>query len=246
MTHTNALEIYHLRKQYDSGTVAVDDISFSIKKGEFFGFLGPNGAGKTTTIQCITGISRFSEGTITLFGSDVVKEYRAARRRVGLSPQEYNVDIFMKVYHIIDWMGGLYGMPKRERRGRVDELLERFKLVEHKDKKFNELSGGLKRRVMLARAMVHDPDMLILDEPTAGVDVELRYELWKYLRELNQEGKTILLTSHYLEEVEALAERVAIINEGTIVAIGNMSEFTQGGKTLEKTYLEITKSKYVG
>jgi len=127
---------------------------------------------------------------------------------------------------------------------RIPELLERFGLTEHADKRFQELSGGLKRRVMLARAMVHDPDFLILDEPTAGVDVELRHELWQFLRELNKEGKTILLTSHYLEEVEMLANKIAIINNGKIVAQGDKSIFTQNGKTLEKTYLEITGSKY--
>lgn len=241
----NALEINNLEKKYNSGTVAVRDISFSIKKGEFFGFLGPNGAGKTTTINCITGIARFNKGTIKLFGLDVVQDYRKARKKVGLSPQEYNVDIFATPRNILDWMGGFYGMKKEERNVRTDELLKRFKLKEHENKKFQELSGGLKRRVMIARAMIHNPDFLILDEPTAGVDVELRHELWAFLRELNKEGKTILLTSHYLEEIEMLAERMAIIHDGNIIAIGDKSEFTKNGKTLEKTYLEIIGSKHV-
>jgi len=239
-----ALEIKNLKKNYGK-TVAVDDISLTIGKGEFFGFLGPNGAGKTTTINCVTGIARFTEGVITLFGSDVVKEYRSARRTIGLSPQEFNVDIFATTRHILDWMGGFYGMLKKERHDQIEKLLARFNLIPHADKRFQELSGGLKRRVMLARAMIHNPDMLILDEPTAGVDVELRHELWKLLRELNEEGKTILLTSHYLEEVELLTQKIAIINHGKIVAIGAKSKFTEGGHTLEKKYLELTGSKYV-
>ena len=237
-----ALEIDNLRKTYN-GKPAVDGVSLAIKPGEFFGFLGPNGAGKTTTINCITGVGRFSEGTIKVFGIDVNKEYRQARRKVGIAPQEFNVDFFGKVRNILDFMGGYYGMRKPERERRVAELLVRFNLTEHQDKKFNELSGGLKRRLMLARAMVHDPDLLILDEPTAGVDVELRHELWKYLQELNAAGKTILLTSHYLEEVEMLCSRIAIINRGKIAALGDKEEFIKKGDRLEKTYLAITRGE---
>lgn len=236
-----ALEITNLRKTYDTGTIAVDDVSFSIQPGEFFGFLGPNGAGKTTTIHCVTGIARFSEGVINVFGHDVVSDYRNARRRVGLSPQEYNVDIFASVREILDWVGGFYGIRKDARTARGEELLARFNLLPHADKQFRALSGGLKRRVMLARALVHDPDLLILDEPTAGVDVELRHDLWRYLRELNEEGKTILLTSHYIEEVELLCERIAIINEGKIVTIDSKAELIKDGTKLEDVYLQATK-----
>src|SRR3989338_7550473 len=239
----NALEIQDLRKSY-AVKIAVDGVSLAIKPGEFFGFLGPNGAGKTTTINCITGVGRFSEGTIKVFGIDVNKEYRQARRKVGIAPQEFNVDFFGKVRNILDFMGGYYWMRKPERERRVAELLVRFNLTEHADKSFNQLSGGLKRRLMLARAMVHDPDLLILDEPTAGVDVELRHELWRHLRELNARGKTILLTSHYLEEVEMLCNRIAIINKGKIAAIGDKSEFTEGGKKLEERYLAITRGEH--
>jgi len=239
----NALEIQDLRKSYD-GKIAVDGVSLAIKPGEFFGFLGPNGAGKTTTINCITGVGRFTEGTIKVFGIDVNKEYRQARTKVGISPQEFNVDFFGKVRRILDFNGGYYGMRKAEREARVSELLKQFGLEEHADKSFNQLSGGLKRRLMLARAMVHDPDLLILDEPTAGVDVELRHELWRHLRELNARGKTILLTSHYLEEVEMLCNRIAIINKGKIAAIGDKSEFTEGGKKLEERYLAITRGEH--
>lgn len=239
---TAALEIKDFRKTYGN-TVAVDGISFDIKPGEFFGFLGKNGAGKSTTIHAITGIARFQGGTIKIFGTDVVADYRNARKKVGLSPQEFNVDIFAKVIDILDCVAGYYGIPKIERQKRIAELIKRFGLEDHKNKKFQELSGGLKRRVLLVRALVHDPELIILDEPTAGVDVELRHELWDYLRDLNKAGKTILLTSHYLEEVELLCNRIAIINKGQIVAIGSKDEFTKDGKKLEDKYLELTREK---
>ncbi|TSC69702.1 MAG: antibiotic transport system ATP-binding protein, partial [Parcubacteria group bacterium Gr01-1014_70] len=200
-------------------------------------------AGKTTTIHCITGVAQITSGSIRVYGHDVVREYRAARRAVGLAPQEFNIDIFARVRDILDYVGGFYGMPKKDRANRVEELLVRFDLTLHANKEFRELSGGLKRRVMLARAMVHNPPFLILDEPTAGVDVELRHMLWNYLRELNAEGKTILLTSHYLEEVELLCNRAAIVHSGAIAAIDDMSAFLKDGKRLEHMYLEITGRK---
>jgi len=240
----HALSISHLKKSY-KGRVAVDDISFTIEPGEFFGFLGPNGAGKTTTIHCITGIAGLTEGNIQLFGIDVVKDYREARKKVGLSPQEFNVDIFSKLWKILDYVGGYYGMRKEERISRIEELLKQFELEVHKDKPFMELSGGLKRRVMLARAMVHNPDLLILDEPTAGVDVNLRLMLWRDLERLNKEGKTIFLTSHYLEEVEKLCSRIAIINNGKIIADAPKEVFLKDGNKLEQRYLELTKEESI-
>ena len=237
----NALDISHFSKRYGT-TSAVDDISFSIAPGEFFGFLGPNGAGKTTTIHCATGIAKITSGEIRVFGTDVVRDYKAARAKIGLSPQEFNVEIFAPVEKILWYMGGYYGMPVARRRERVEALLARFDLLPHRKKQFRHLSGGLKRRVILARALVHDPPFLILDEPTAGVDVELRHQLWAYLHELNAQGKTILLTSHYLEEVERLCSRIAIIFQGRIIAIGDKSEFVSGGRTLEQRYLELTKN----
>lgn len=242
MTET-ALVIENLTKRYRSGTVAVDDISLTIPKGEFFGFLGPNGAGKSTTISCVTGISVPTSGRISVFGIDVVDDYRLARTKVGLSPQDFNADFFGPVRKTLDYMAGYYGLPKRIRTERIDELLERFGLTEHQKKPFNELSGGLKRRVMLARAMVHDPELVIFDEPTSGVDVELRHDLWRYMRELNEQGKTIILTSHYLEEVELLCNEIAIINKGKIAAKGSKAEFTKGGRKLEDVYLKITKDE---
>jgi ABC-2 type transport system ATP-binding protein len=235
----NALEIKNLTKRYGEN-IAVDNISFSIKEGEFFGFLGRNGAGKTTTISSITGIGTFQEGLIHVFGKDVVKEYRETRGLIGLSAQEFNVDLWATAYKICWYSGGYFGMKKKDRDTRIDELFDVLDLNEHRKKSFRQLSGGLKRRVMLARAMMHDPKLLILDEPTAGVDVELRHELWEYLKKINKAGKTILFTSHYLEEVEELCKRIAIIDKGKIVAIGDKSEFVKDGSTLEKKYLEIT------
>ncbi len=236
----NAVTISQFTKRYGN-TLAVDDISLEIKEGEFFGFLGPNGAGKTTTISCLTGIGQYTEGSMEVFGHDVKKEYREARKQIGLCPQEFNIDIFASTKQILWYNGGYFGMKRELREKRIEELLKVLDLTQHAQKPFRALSGGLKRRVMLARAMMHDPKLLILDEPTAGVDVELRHELWKYLRRINEEGKTILFTSHYLEEVEQLCNRIAIINGGKIVAIGDKSDFVKEGKSLEKVYLEITK-----
>ncbi len=237
------LSINNLVKQYGDKT-AVDGVSLTVARGSFFGLLGPNGAGKSTTIGCITGTARITSGTITLDGLDVVQDYKQARGKVGISPQEFNIDFFGTVWKILDFNAGFFGMRKEKRAVRVAEVLEQFKLVEHKDKRFNELSGGLKRRVMLARALIHEPEILILDEPTAGVDVELRHDLWRHLEALSAAGKTIILTSHYLEEVERLCDEIAIINKGKVVAEGTKQEFIKDGKSLEQRYLEITKEGY--
>jgi len=239
------LEIKNLVKQYGD-TTAVDNISLSIPRGAFFGLLGPNGAGKSTTIHCITGIAQPTSGTIKIDGVDVVKDYKQARIKVGLSPQEFNVDIFATPEQLIDYMGGYYGIRKEERKKRIDELIARFDLEKHRDVKFQKLSGGLKRRAMLGRALIHTPDLLILDEPTAGVDVEQRHDLWEYLKEMNERGKTIILTSHYLEEIQYLCNDIAIINHGRIVAEGTKEEFMKEGKSVEDTYLQITREDNKG
>ena len=244
MSHTPMLEIKNLTKVYGSGKdtkKAVDDISLTVERGAFYGLLGPNGAGKSTTIHCITGIAQPTTGTIHVDGVDVVKDYKLARTKVGLSPQEFNVDIFSTTEKLMDYMGGYYGIPHDERWQRIEELIARFDLEEHRKVKFQKLSGGLKRRAMLGRALVHTPDLLILDEPTAGVDVEQRHDLWEYLKEMNERGKTIILTSHYLEEIQYLCKEIAIINHGKIVAQGTKEEFIRGGKTVEERYLEITR-----
>lgn len=238
---TPMLEIKNLTKKYGT-KVAVDGLTLSIPRGSFFGLLGPNGAGKSTTIHCITGIAQPTSGEILVDGINVVNEYKKARTKVGLSPQEFNVDIFSTPVELMDYMGGYYGIPYIKRMERVNELIAQFDLEEHRNVKFQKLSGGLKRRAMLGRALVHTPDLLILDEPTAGVDVEQRRSLWAYLKKLNEGGKTIILTSHYLEEVEYLCNDIAIINHGKIVAEGTKAEFMKDGKTLEERYLEITKA----
>lgn len=241
---TPMLEIKNLRKVYGSGKtekVAVDGINLTVKRGAFFGLLGANGAGKSTTIHCITGIAQPTSGQILVDGVDVVKDYKTARTKVGLSPQEFNVDIFSTPEQLMDYMGGYYSIPADERQQRIEELIKRFDLEEHRAVKFQKLSGGLKRRAMLGRALVHTPDLLILDEPTAGVDVEQRRDLWAYLKEMNDAGKTIILTSHYLEEIQYLCNEIAIINHGRIVAQGSKEEFMKDGKSVEERYLEITR-----
>jgi ABC-2 type transport system ATP-binding protein len=237
---TPAISISHLRKVYRTGTVAVEDISLTINPGDIFGFLGPNGAGKSTTIHCLTGIATPTSGKIEIFGVDAVKDYREARRLVGLCPQEFNVDPFATPRNIVDWMGGYFGMGEAERKSRIDMLMERFDLVQHQKKAFRELSGGLKRRVVLARALVNDPKLIVLDEPTAGVDVELRRVLWRYLQQINADGKTILLTSHYLEEIERLCRTVAIVNKGLIVKEGTKDAMVKSSGGIEAAYLAAT------
>lgn len=246
MTETTKpmLEIKNLVKVYGTGEKAkraVDNISLSIPKGSFFGLLGPNGAGKSTTIHCITGIAQPTSGQIMIDGVDVVTEYKLARTKVGLSPQEFNVDIFSTPAQLMDYMGGYYGIPGDVRAKRINELIAQFDLEEHRDLKFQKLSGGLKRRAMLGRALVHTPDLLILDEPTAGVDVEQRRALWAYLKKLNEGGKTIILTSHYLEEIQELCNDIAVINHGQIIWNGTKKEFMADGKSVEEKYLELLK-----
>ena len=249
-----AIEVKNLVKKYPSTKfgaspgekVAVDDISFSVKKGEFFGFLGPNGAGKTSTINSITGIGKFDSGEIKVFGNDVVKDYREARKKIGLSPQEFNIDIFSPPRRTLDFVGGYFGMRKQERIARMDYLFDLLGLASEAEKPFRALSGGFKRRVMLARAMMHDPEILILDEPTAGVDVELRHDLWRILADLNKNGKTIFLTTHYLEEAQRLCERIGIIFNGKIVALESKTELIKDGKSVEDHYLHYSKINHNG
>jgi ABC-2 type transport system ATP-binding protein len=239
------LEIRDLVKVYGRGKtakVAVDHISLSIPRGSFFGLLGPNGAGKSTTIHCVTGIAQPTSGQILVDGVDVVTDYKKARTKVGLSPQEFNVDIFSTPAQLMDYMGGYYGIPGEVRATRIEELIKRFDLEAHRDVKFQKLSGGLKRRAMLGRALVHTPDLLILDEPTAGVDVEQRRDLWAYLKELNESGKTIILTSHYLEEIQYLCRDIAVINNGKIIWQGSKAEMMKDGQSVEEKYLALLKN----
>jgi ABC-2 type transport system ATP-binding protein len=238
----HALHIEDLVKRYPTGVEALRGVSVDIRPGELFGLLGPNGAGKSTLIHCTTGLAQTTSGTIEVFGHDAVgKGYGEARQAVGLAPQEVNLDWFLTVEETLDYHAGYFGMPKRERRERTKELLETFSLTEKRDERTRTLSGGMKRRLILARAMMHRPRLLILDEPTAGVDVELRLELWHYVQKINQEGTTILLTTHYLEEAEQLCDRIAFIAEGQIVAEGTSEELAErfGVANLEDAYLAL-------
>ncbi|MBI4898150.1 MAG: ABC transporter ATP-binding protein [Actinobacteria bacterium] len=240
-----ALEITKLTKRYPTGVDALKGVSLSIEDGEFFGLLGPNGAGKSTLIHCATGLAQPTSGTIEIFGNDAIHHYREARAAVGLAPQELNLDWFLTVEESLDYHGGYFGMPKRERRERVAELLDTFSLTDKRDDRTRTLSGGMKRRLILARAMLHRPRLLILDEPTAGVDVELRLELWHYVQRVNAEGTTILLTTHYLEEAEQLCNQIAFINDGEIVAQGTSAELADryGTASLEDAYLTLVGRK---
>ena len=220
----SAIKIEQLTKVYEGGFKALDAIDLVIPKGSFFGLLGPNGAGKTTTIGILTGLVNLTSGSATAMGKDVVKEFRDARLLMGLSPQELNFDVFFTIRQLLILQAGYYGLPKNRAAERSDLMLQQFGLTEKANSTARELSGGMKRRVQIAKALVHDPPIIILDEPTAGVDIELRHMLWDYLRELNRNGKTILLTTHYIEEAEALCDRVAIIDEGKIVTEGSPQE----------------------
>jgi ABC-2 type transport system ATP-binding protein len=209
--------------------------------GKFFGLLGPNGAGKTTLINSVVSLVRPDSGSVEVFGRDAYSEFREARRIIGVSPQEVNLDRFLTVEETLIFHAGYYGVPKKKARERSEELLERFGLTDKRDQRTTTLSGGMKRRVLFARALIHDPKVLFLDEPTAGVDVELRYRLWGYIRELNRGGMTILLTTHYLEEAEALCEDIALINGGNIVARGSSEDLKNDyqAKNVEEVYMKV-------
>ncbi|MAJ34064.1 MAG: ABC transporter ATP-binding protein [Candidatus Marinimicrobia bacterium] len=222
----NAIEISGLKKSYGN-TVALQKVNLSIKKGEFFGLLGPNGAGKTTTISILTGLVFRDEGSTLVFGEDTVESFRYTRSKIGIAAQELSVDWFFSIEKLLYFQAGYYGLSKKNAKKSVNSLLERLGLDKKRNSRLRQLSGGMKRRFQLAKALVHDPDIIILDEPTAGVDVELRRSLWKYLNELHSEGKTILLTTHYIEEAEQLCENIAIIDEGKILKKGSPKELTQ-------------------
>ena len=236
-----ALKVEKLKKTYSNGLVALDAVSLEVSAGRFFGLLGPNGAGKTTLINSVVSLARPDSGTVEVFGRDAHREFREARRMIGVSPQEINLDKFLTVEEVLLYHAGYYGVEKNKARERAEDLLQRFELVGKRKQRVNTLSGGMKRRVLFARALIHDPKVLFLDEPTAGVDVELRYKLWGYIRELNHGGLTILLTTHYLEEAEALCEEVALINGGRIAAQGTSAELKEryGAASIEEVYLKV-------
>ena len=251
----SALSIKDLKKTYGNGVTALGSVSLEIPEGDFFALLGPNGAGKTTIIGISTGLVNKTSGTVEVFGHDIDKEPEVAKTFIGLVGQEINFNPFEKPIDIVTNQAGYYGIPRHVAIPRAEELLNDLGLGDKMHGTGMQLSGGMKRRLMIARALVHRPKFLILDEPTAGVDVELRRSMWDYLTKLSKGGLTVLLTTHYLEEAEQLAKHVAIINKGQIVANGSMNEIlamhddkgqaagSYRGSKLEEVFLDLTKEK---
>jgi ABC-2 type transport system ATP-binding protein len=219
---TSAISISHLEKTYASGFKALKDINLDIRHGEIFALLGPNGAGKTTLISIICGIVNATSGTVTVDGHDIVAGYRAARSLIGLVPQELTTDAFETPPATMRFSRGLFGKPANP--DYIEKVLKQLSLWDKKDAKIRMLSGGMKRRLMIAKALSHEPQILFLDEPTAGVDVELRKDMWQLVRELRASGVTIILTTHYIEEAEEMADRVGVINHGEIILVEDKAE----------------------
>lgn len=235
----NIIEIENINKIYAGGFQALKDINLSIKEGEIFALLGPNGAGKTTLISTICGIVTPTEGTIKVAGFDIEKEYRQTRSMIGLVPQELTTDAFETVWATVSFTRGLFG--KKAKPDYIEKVLKSLSLWDKKDNKLMTLSGGMKRRVLIAKALSHEPKVLFLDEPTAGVDVELRKDMWNIVRDLRTSGVTIILTTHYIEEAEEMADRIGVINNGEIILVEDKTELMQklGKKQLT---LELTQS----
>ncbi|RZV12204.1 ABC-2 type transport system ATP-binding protein [Natrinema hispanicum] len=234
-----AIETVDLVKEYGE-LRALQELSLTVEEGEFFGLLGPNGAGKTTFINTLVGLVRKTGGEARVFGYDVEDDYQQARDAIGVAPQEFNVDRFFPIREVLEHKAGYHGVPADEAAERADEVLKRVGIYDKRNERFDWLSGGMKRRLLLARALVTDPDLLILDEPTAGVDVQLRHDLWELVTELNEEGTTILLTTHYIEEAERLCDRVAIMNEGRKVTVATPDELKGRGTDTIAVGLEST------
>ena len=228
----NQIIINDLSKVYDNGFDALKKVSLKVKQGEIFAMLGPNGAGKTTLINIICGIVTPSLGTVTVDGFDIIKDYRETRSRIGMVPQELNLENFETVFDTVSYSRGLYGKPPKPEH--IEKILKDLSLWDKKNQKLRQLSGGMKRRVLIAKALSHEPKILFLDEPTAGVDVELRKEMWEVVDSLRKTGVTIILTTHYIEEAEAIADRVGVINQGEIILVEEKKELLKkmGQKTL--------------
>ena len=220
----NALEISNLKKTYASGVEALKGISLSVEGGDFYALLGPNGAGKSTTIGIVSSLVTKSDGNVSIFGTDIDQDFAEAKRKLGVVAQEMNFSPFEKVLDIVVTQSGFYGIPKKVALARAEEVLHKLGLWEKKDLQSRTLSGGLKRRLMIAKSLIHQPRLLILDEPTAGVDIELRRGMWDFIRELNKNGTTVILTTHYLEEAEQLCKNIAIIDKGLIVENTSMKD----------------------
>jgi ABC-2 type transport system ATP-binding protein len=238
----DALELRGLTKRYDDGTLALDALDLAVPAGSFFGLLGPNGAGKTTLIGAVCNLIRVTEGQIAVFGHP--SDSMEARRLVGIAEQEPNLDRFLTVHETLVYHGGYYGMSGADASARAEEMIDVFDLRAKRDTRAPKLSGGMRRRLLLARALLHEPRLVILDEPTAGVDLELRHELWRYIRRLHERGTTILLTTHYLEEAEALCEEIALIGRGRIIARDSAAGLKEryDAATLEDVYMKTVAS----
>lgn len=219
-----AIELEGLEKTYASGVKALRSINLKVESGDFFALLGPNGAGKSTTIGILSSLINKTGGKAKIFGTDIDLKPDLAKTFLGIVPQEFNFGIFEAVEQILINQAGFYGMPYREAKDKVEYYLEKLSLIDKRKSAAGQLSGGMKRRLMIARALVHDPKLLILDEPTAGVDIEIRRSMWEFLKELNKAGKTIILTTHYLEEAESLCKNIAIIDKGEIVENTSMKK----------------------
>ena len=234
-----ALRTRSLSKRYSNGVEALRGVDLKVRNGDFFGLLGANGAGKSTLIGIVSSLVRPSAGSLHLLGYDISREFSRARRRMGVVPQEFNFNNFERIFDILVNQAGCYGIPMRTARQRAEKYLRLLNLWDKRRDAARELSGGMKRRLMIARALVHEPRLLILDEPTAGVDIELRRFTWEFLRERNRDGVTIILTTHYLEEAENLCANLAIIDDGRIIRSGSMREALQSLK--RQTFLLDTK-----
>ena len=228
----NVVSVKNLSKTYSNQFQALNNINLDIKQNEIFALLGPNGAGKTTLISIICGIVTPSIGTVEVGNYDIIKDYRKTRSQIGLVPQELTLEQFEIVYNNVSYTRGLYGKPPNPQH--IEKILKDLSLWDKKDSKINELSGGMKRRVLIAKALSHEPSVLFLDEPTAGVDVELRKDMWEVIKNLRNKGVTIILTTHYIEEAEAIADRVAVINKGEMIVVDETSNLIKslGQKTL--------------
>jgi len=241
----DALFVKDLRKTYDNGVEALKGVSLRVEEGDFFALLGPNGAGKTTIIGIVTSLVNKTSGEARIFDASIDADPSRAKTYIGVVPQEFNFNIFEKVIDIVLTQAGYYGIPRQEAMPHAEKLLKDLGLWEKCNDPSQQLSGGMKRRLMIARGLIHQPKLLILDEPTAGVDVEMRLGMWDFLRKLNQSGTTIILTTHYLEEAEELCRNIAIINKGTIVVNESMQKLleSRGHASLEKIYLDLIKGE---
>ena len=212
-----AIEIKDLKKRYDNGFEALKGVDLTVAQGDLFALLGPNGAGKSTTIGILCSLVNKSAGSVRIFGVDIDQDFAKAKLHLGVVPQEFNFNVFETVFNVVVTQAGFYGIPLELAKERAEKYLKQLDLWDKKDTQSRMLSGGMKRRLMIARALIHEPKVLILDEPTAGVDIELRRSMWEFIKELNEQGTTIILTTHYLEEAEQLCRNIAIINSGEIV-----------------------------